>query len=310
MPSTPGHLLCSASALRHCGTVAHPSTPSCCCNPHHGPPPPKKTAGQQKTYSWCDRWWEAASLERPIVQHYGLPIASYRDAVWPVLPTPSRLLPCFWNGWSHPSALGHVLMAQVVTHGLLQAILQQGACSVSANTPSTPSSSRSSSTSYNNGVSNGSKSSSTSSSTSVHPNQEFRPVGSDVTPTAAACSNGESMPGVLCPSAPSRAPVKFHQQLKGRRYCSVLPSISTGTQGHINGAAAAAASGGGDVALTSMSAAQPDAFKPVAAGDRWSFWADRPNKPGEYSIQLRLSDSVHSSKESWGGRAGAYWGLL
>lgn len=78
--------------------------------------------GQEAKYSFCNRWWTIASFERPVVQHYKLPIASYRDAVWPDISAPPRDLPCFWNGMSHPDSIGHAMMADVVAWGFLRAI--------------------------------------------------------------------------------------------------------------------------------------------------------------------------------------------
>jgi hypothetical protein len=62
-------------------------------------------------------------MERPVVRHYNLPTVSYREAVWPDFAKPSNLLPCFWNGYSHPDAVGHLLMGDVVTYGLIRALI-------------------------------------------------------------------------------------------------------------------------------------------------------------------------------------------
>lgn len=93
----------------------------------------RRSAGVQQPFGWCNRFWKMASTERPIVEHYKLPTASYRDAVWPSLPNPSPLLPCFWNGFNHPDAVGHLLMADVVAYGLVRSLLSSsrnagGAC--------------------------------------------------------------------------------------------------------------------------------------------------------------------------------------
>lgn len=84
------------------------------------------TVGSNQTYGWCNRWWMMGSHERNIVQHYELPIISYRDAVWPSLANPRPLLPCFWNGISHPDAIGHLLFGDVVAYGLLRSLSDGG----------------------------------------------------------------------------------------------------------------------------------------------------------------------------------------
>lgn len=131
-----------------------------------------------------------ATIERPIVQHYGLPIASYRDAVWPVMSQPSPYLPCYWNGLSHPDALGHKLIGDVVAYGLL-----------------------------------------------------------------AAAMHANADDNIGCTRAPP--PVAFHNDTSGRRFCS---KQSKGTF---------------------MSTSQPELFKPVSLSGCWSFYEDRPRKPGE-----------------------------
>ncbi|KAI9028596.1 hypothetical protein DFJ74DRAFT_765524 [Hyaloraphidium curvatum] len=67
---------------------------------------------------YCKKWWHAASYEAAVAKHYRLPIASYRDAVWPVLEKPPADLKLLWNGLSHPDALGHELFSDVVKYAL------------------------------------------------------------------------------------------------------------------------------------------------------------------------------------------------
>lgn len=62
-------------------------------------------------------------MERPVVRHYNLPVASYRDAVWPILSKPRRDLPCLWNGKSHPDAISHTIIGDVMAYGLIRAAL-------------------------------------------------------------------------------------------------------------------------------------------------------------------------------------------
>lgn len=78
-------------------------------------------AGYNTTWHWCNRWWTTPDIERPVVRHHGLPIASYRDAAWPVLNSPRPDLPCLFNGKSHPESITHTMIGDVVTYGLIRA---------------------------------------------------------------------------------------------------------------------------------------------------------------------------------------------
>lgn len=42
--------------------------------------------------------------------------------MWPDMANPSPLLPCFWNGVSHPDGVGHLLFGDVVAYGLVRAL--------------------------------------------------------------------------------------------------------------------------------------------------------------------------------------------
>lgn len=80
----------------------------------------------------------------PVLRHYRLPVVHYRDAVWPTLAQPDHLLPCYWNGLSHPDAVAHELIATLVAYGLTNAAAQAaraaaaGACPQPAAMPSAP----------------------------------------------------------------------------------------------------------------------------------------------------------------------------
>lgn len=99
-------------------------------------------AGHNTTWHWCNRWWAAADIERPVVRHYRLPVISWRDAVWPALNEPRPDLPCLWNGETHPDAIAHSIIGDVVTYGLLRALMDGGSskaeqwqCDASASAP-------------------------------------------------------------------------------------------------------------------------------------------------------------------------------
>ena len=79
-------------------------------------------SGGVKNYTWCNRWWTVQDIDRPVLRHYQLPMASYRDAVWPSLPSPNDHLPCFWNGLNHPDAFAHAVLARVVFFSFEQAL--------------------------------------------------------------------------------------------------------------------------------------------------------------------------------------------
>ena len=73
-------------------------------------------------YCACDIYWKMADVERPILDHYHLPVSSYRDAVWPELNSPPPNLNCFWNGALHPDSNAHQLIADVVYDSILRMI--------------------------------------------------------------------------------------------------------------------------------------------------------------------------------------------
>ena len=71
---------------------------------------------------WCTQWWRVSDDEAGVARHYGLPVASYRDAVWPVMEAPPRDLPRLWTNRSddstHPPKGVHALVADVVKYAL------------------------------------------------------------------------------------------------------------------------------------------------------------------------------------------------
>ena len=69
---------------------------------------------------FCTSWWQIAESEMGVAREWGLPIASYRDAVWPVVSSPPENLGLLWNGMSHPDRAGHDLISDVVKHALIR----------------------------------------------------------------------------------------------------------------------------------------------------------------------------------------------
>lgn len=90
--------------------------------------------------------WGFGEEELQVAKHYGLPIASYRDAAWPVSADPPSDLRIFWDGTKHvchPQAETHELVSDVVKWALLQLLLQPqsdigGKASLSSSCPFAP----------------------------------------------------------------------------------------------------------------------------------------------------------------------------
>jgi len=77
-----------------------------------------------------------------VARHYrSVPVASYRDAVWPVHGAPPADLSRLWGHGNHPLKLPHEFVADVVKHALLALLarrLPPGACPARAPPPSAP----------------------------------------------------------------------------------------------------------------------------------------------------------------------------
>ena len=69
---------------------------------------------------WCAAAWGLADSETPTTRHDGIPVAHYRDAVWPVEGAPSLNVPlAFWVGHgAHPGIISHELVSDVVKYNL------------------------------------------------------------------------------------------------------------------------------------------------------------------------------------------------
>ena len=71
---------------------------------------------------WCPWYWDMGGVEARVARHYGLPVASYRDAVWPDMAAPPPdLAAAFWHsddGGIHPDAVAHELLADTVKYAL------------------------------------------------------------------------------------------------------------------------------------------------------------------------------------------------
>ena len=75
-------------------------------------------SGEAGEYQWCAFGWQTTDSEMPLLKHYKLPMASYRDAIWPDMANPRSDLPCLWNGGHHPDANAHHLLADTVFYSL------------------------------------------------------------------------------------------------------------------------------------------------------------------------------------------------
>lgn len=91
------------------------------------PLPGPSLAGGAPVACWKPRFWEMGGVEARIAQHYGLPVASYRDAVWPVRDAPPADLPALWSSADgiHPDRVAHELIADVVKHALGRLLFAQ-----------------------------------------------------------------------------------------------------------------------------------------------------------------------------------------
>lgn len=76
-----------------------------------------------KDYFWCECWWRMGDFEATAARSLDVPIASYRDAVWPDIDHPPIDLPLFWNGLSHPDQVAHELVSDVVKYALEQLLV-------------------------------------------------------------------------------------------------------------------------------------------------------------------------------------------
>lgn len=74
-------------------------------------------------YSWCECWWRMGDFEAFAARSVDIPIASYRDAVWPDIDNPPLDLPFFWNGLSHPDRVAHELVSDIVKNALEQLLI-------------------------------------------------------------------------------------------------------------------------------------------------------------------------------------------
>jgi hypothetical protein len=85
--------------------------------------------GESPPYYWCPWFWAAGSVEAAVAHHYGLAVASYRDAVWPVQADPPADLPLLWQASPgdmsglHPTVIAHELIADVVKYALARLLM-------------------------------------------------------------------------------------------------------------------------------------------------------------------------------------------
>lgn len=96
------------------------------CVMHCGPDHPTfsfSLAPRGARLGWCPHWWSMGDAEVRTARHYGLPVASYRDAVWPVEAAPPGDLALLWEGLSHPTATTHEIFADCVKSALARLLL-------------------------------------------------------------------------------------------------------------------------------------------------------------------------------------------
>jgi hypothetical protein len=67
--------------------------------------------------------WSIGVTETVVFRHYGLPMASYRSAVWPEFDHPPVDINKFWRASHHPGTLTHELVSDVVKYALAHLLL-------------------------------------------------------------------------------------------------------------------------------------------------------------------------------------------
>ena len=58
--------------------------------------------------------WDTGDMEASEILKHGIPIASYRKAIWPEHNSPDSLLPCFWNGKTTQVTYAQMRMLYIV----------------------------------------------------------------------------------------------------------------------------------------------------------------------------------------------------
>ena len=70
--------------------------------------------GGNSYYTVCSDELTIQDAQQPILSHYNITVASYRNAVWYQMDKPRDNQVCFWNGRGHPNSPTHILVADVV----------------------------------------------------------------------------------------------------------------------------------------------------------------------------------------------------
>ena len=71
----------------------------------------------------CARLWDYPGLEAQVARDLGIPVISYRDAVWPDFERPPLDMPLFWDHQRHPSPLSSGLYSDMVKFALMSLLL-------------------------------------------------------------------------------------------------------------------------------------------------------------------------------------------
>lgn len=77
---------------------------------------------------WCPWYWDMGTVEARVARHYALPVASYRDAVWPNMTSPPEDLSELWrcvDSGIHPTRIPHELVSDVVKFALGRLLMAQ-----------------------------------------------------------------------------------------------------------------------------------------------------------------------------------------
>lgn len=90
-------------------------------------------SADNSSYFWCNSFWGEGDVNvHSAVDFFGLPVASFRDAIWPVQNDPPPDFPLFWNGLAeysinHPYGVTHQLYADMVKYALSRLLFISGA---------------------------------------------------------------------------------------------------------------------------------------------------------------------------------------
>lgn len=82
----------------------------------------------------CPGNWYKSTVEGTVARELGLPVVSYRAAIWPEFDKPPEDMLLFWGQHAHPAVLTHELYSDMVKYALLH-LLPQSLNATNATSP-------------------------------------------------------------------------------------------------------------------------------------------------------------------------------